>query len=149
MAQSSEEKNVSVIFATQQLSDVIKSDISSAIIESCPTRIFLPNPNARDKTVAHFYESFGLNRRQVEIISMAQPKREYYFQSPQGSRVFELALGPVGLALAASSSVEDHRLMDEILQYEPDNFLVSFLESKGLRVGEGDEKNTDFKQQVA
>ena len=125
-------KNVSVIFATQQLSDVIKSDISSAIIESCPTRIFLPNPNARDKTVAHFYESFGLNRRQIEIISMAQPKREYYFQSPQGCRVFELALGSLGLALTASSSMEDHKIIDEILCNEPDNFLTAFLEYKRI-----------------
>lgn len=126
-------KNVSVIFATQQLSDVIKSSISSAIIESCPTRIFLPNPNARDRSVSSFYESFGLNKRQIEIISMAEPKRDYYYQSPKGCRLFELALGPIGLTLTASSSTEDHRLMDQILKAEPDDFLVKFLEEKGLR----------------
>jgi len=39
-------KNASVIFATQSLSDIDGSTIASAIIESCPTRIFLPNERA-------------------------------------------------------------------------------------------------------
>ena len=125
-------KNVSVIFATQQISDIAGSNIASAIIESCPSRVFLPNPNARDKTVSHFYESFGLNKRQIDIIAMAEPKRDYYFQSPAGSRVFELALGEIGLALTASSSMEDHLLMDEIMASGEGDFLQEFLRCKGL-----------------
>ncbi len=139
-------KNVSVIFATQQLSDVINSNISSAVIESCPTRIFLPNPNARDKTVSHFYESFGLNSRQIDIISMAEPKRDYYFQSPEGSRIFELGLGPLELALVASSSPEDHAFMDEIVKREPENFLMRILESRGLNPGQMVRDNIQEKQ---
>src|SRR2546429_7413758 len=36
-------KNVSVIFATQSLADIKDSSIAPAIIESCASRIFLPN----------------------------------------------------------------------------------------------------------
>ena len=39
--------NVSVIFATQSVEDTIDSDIASALIESCPSRIFLPNDRAQ------------------------------------------------------------------------------------------------------
>lgn len=39
-------KNVSVIFATQSLDDVLKSSIADAILDSCPNRFFLPNANA-------------------------------------------------------------------------------------------------------
>ena len=39
-------KNVSVIFATQSLADIKDSTIAPAIIESCASRIFLPNPQA-------------------------------------------------------------------------------------------------------
>jgi type IV secretory pathway VirB4 component len=39
-------KNASVIFATQSLADIETSAIAPAIIESCPTRIFLPNERA-------------------------------------------------------------------------------------------------------
>ena len=41
-------KNVSVVFATQSLSDIQSSSIAPAIIESCPSRIFLPNARARE-----------------------------------------------------------------------------------------------------
>ncbi|MCC3264411.1 TraM recognition domain-containing protein, partial [Paenibacillus polymyxa] len=36
-------KNASVIFATQSLAQIKGSTIAPAIVESCPTRIFLPN----------------------------------------------------------------------------------------------------------
>src|SRR3546814_5842209 len=39
-------KNASVIFATQSLADIETSTIAPAIVESCPTRIFLPNERA-------------------------------------------------------------------------------------------------------
>ena len=39
-------KNASVVFATQSLADIETSAIAPAIIESCPTRIFLPNERA-------------------------------------------------------------------------------------------------------
>jgi type IV secretion/conjugal transfer VirB4 family ATPase len=39
-------KNASVVFATQSLADIETSAIAPAIIESCPTRLFLPNERA-------------------------------------------------------------------------------------------------------
>src|SRR5580700_4300439 len=39
-------KNASVVFATQSLADIEKCAIAPAIIESCPTRLFLPNERA-------------------------------------------------------------------------------------------------------
>jgi type IV secretory pathway VirB10-like protein len=50
-------KNVSVIFATQSLSDIADSTIAPAIIENCPTRIFLPNGNAMEERTRKVYES--------------------------------------------------------------------------------------------
>jgi len=93
-------RNVSVIFATQSLSDIANSSIAPAIIESCPSRIFLPNERATEPQQKKIYEQFGLNERQVEIISQAIPKREYYFQSRNGNRLFDLGLGSVALALS-------------------------------------------------
>jgi len=39
-------RNVAVVFATQSLADVQASPIAPALIENCPTRLFLPNPPA-------------------------------------------------------------------------------------------------------
>src|SRR3546814_9527656 len=67
-------KNVSVIFATQSLADIKDSSIAPAIIESCASRIFLPNPQATEPQIRTIYEGFGLNSRQIEIVATAEPK---------------------------------------------------------------------------
>lgn len=126
-------KNVSVVFATQSLSDIQTSKIAPAIIESCPSRIFLPNPNAFDATVCETYERFGLGRRQIEIIAQATPKRDYYYQSPIGNRLFDLELGPIALALCGASSPDDQRLIDRVQSdHKLDGFAPAFLRAKGL-----------------
>jgi type IV secretion system protein VirB4 len=108
-------KNVSVVFATQSLADIQQSPIAAALIESCPSRIFLPSPQATEPQLKSIYESFGLNDRQIDLIARAQPKREYYYQSRLGNRLFELGLGPVALAFVAASTPEHHGDMNRIL----------------------------------
>lgn len=125
--------NVSVVFATQSLADVARSSIAPALIESCPTRIFLPNPDALTPQIASLYEGFGLNAQQIRIIAQAQPKREYYYQSPTGNRLFELGLGPVTLAVVGSSSPGDQQLIDRALaEGGRDGFASRFYARHGL-----------------
>ena len=100
-------KNVSVIFATQSLADVANSSIAPALIESCPSRIFLPNGRATEPQQLEAYRRFGLNDTQVQLIAHAAPKRDYYFQSRAGNRVFDLGLGPIALSICGASSVAD------------------------------------------
>jgi type IV secretion system protein VirB4 len=106
--------NVYVVFATQSLADAMQSSIAVALKESCPTKIFLPNASAQDESSAAFYQGMGLNERQIEIVAKALSKREYYLSSPKGNRLFNLALGPVALALCASSSVQDQKLLQAL-----------------------------------
>jgi type IV secretion system protein VirB4 len=124
-------KNVAVVFATQSLADIEKSSIAPALIESCPTRILLPNERALEPQARAIYERFGLNARQIEILSLATPKRDYYAQTARGNRLFELGLGPVALALAAASSPEDQHLIDTCRAGQGD-FAARFLAAKGL-----------------
>lgn len=126
-------KNVSVIFATQGLSDIANSTIAPTIIESCPSRIFLPNDRAIEPQAKAICEAFGLNDRQIEIIARAVPKRDYYFQSRQGNRLFELDLGPATLAFVAASTQQDHALMAELLAaHGAEEFAESWLQARGL-----------------
>jgi type IV secretion system protein VirB4 len=125
-------KNVAVVFATQSLADVERSTIAPALIESCPTRIFLPNDRALEPQAKTIYERFGLNARQIEILSTAAPKRDYYAQTAHGNRLFELGLGPVALALCGASTPDDHKLIDRALAGERQSFAARFLEAKGL-----------------
>ncbi|PCI04640.1 MAG: conjugal transfer protein TrbE [Hyphomicrobiales bacterium] len=126
-------QNVSVIFATQGLSDIADSSIAPAIIESCPSRIFLPNDRAIEPQSKAVYQAFGLNDRQIEIISRAVPKRDYYIQSRQGNRLFELNLGEVALAFTGAGTKQDHALMSELIAAHGESEFAEFwLRTKGL-----------------
>jgi type IV secretion system protein VirB4 len=125
--------NVSVLFATQSLADAADSPIAPAVIESCLTRLFLPNSRALEDQVAAYYRRWGLNERQLEILATATPKRQYYFQSRQGTRLFDLGLGPVALAFCGAGSPEDRTAMDTMLAtHPPAAFAGAWLRHKGL-----------------
>jgi type IV secretion system protein VirB4 len=125
-------KNVAVVFATQSLSDIERSKIAPAIIESCPTRIYLPNDKALEPMTKALYENFGLNDRQIQLVGKAMPKRDYYYQSAAGNRLFQLGLGPVALAIVGATAKEDQALMDRLLaRHMGDAFIEGFLQAKG------------------
>ncbi|QBE92458.1 conjugal transfer protein TrbE [Sphingomonas paucimobilis] len=126
-------RNASVIFATQSLADIEGSAIAPAIIESCPTRLFLANERALEPQISAIYRRFGLNERQIEIIASATPKRDYYCQSALGNRLFDLGLGPVALAFTAASSPADLQAISDILvQHGPAGFAAAWLRRRGL-----------------
>ncbi|SEP49404.1 type IV secretion system protein VirB4 [Rhodospirillales bacterium URHD0017] len=126
-------KNASVLFATQSLADIDGSAIAPAIIESCPTRLFLPNERALEPQIAAIYRRFGLNDRQIEILSRATPKRDYYCQSRRGNRLFELGLSEVALAFTAASSKTDQAaIADTLTEHGAEGFAAAWLRRKGL-----------------
>lgn len=126
-------KNVAVVFATQSLADIADSSIAPAIIESCPQRILLPNDRAIEPQSRAAYERFGLNDRQIELVSRATPKRQYYLQSARGNRLFELGLGPIALTLCGASDPATQARIDAILaEHGQSDFAARFLSDAGL-----------------
>ncbi len=126
-------RNVSVIFATQSLADIQRSAIAPALVESCPSRLFLPSPQATEPQLRGVYEGFGLNERQIDIIARAQPKRDYYYRSRLGGRLFDLDIGPIAMAFAGASRPEDHLLIDRLLRDgTADGFALAWLRNRGL-----------------
>lgn len=126
-------KNVSVVFATQSLADIDGSVVAPAIIESCQTRILLPNVRAIEPQIMAIYRRFGLNDRQIEILARATPKRDYYCQSRRGNRLFELGLGEVALAFVATSSKSDQALIERVLaERGQTGFAAGLLEAREL-----------------
>jgi type IV secretion system protein TrbE len=126
-------KNASVVFATQSLSDIAGSAIAPALIESCPTRLFLPNERAVEPQISSIYRRFGLNDRQIEILAQATPKRDYYCQSRRGNRLFDLGLGEIALAFTATSSKTDQMAITRVLaNHGRDDFAAAWLRECGL-----------------
>ncbi len=126
-------KNVSVLFATQNLADIEQSSIAATLIDACPQKIFLPNERAREALLQGFYRRFGLNDRQIDLIAEATPKSDYYIVSPRGNRLFSLTLGPIAKAFCGSSTPDDHRLIDRLFDpASPESFAEAWLEAKGV-----------------
>lgn len=123
--------NVSVIFATQSLVDIEGSSIAPTLKEACFTKIYLPNPAALQPDASRFYQGFGLNRRQIEILAYSIPKQDYYYTSPLGNRLFNLELDSLQLAYCGASSVEV-RAMVKKLSADPENFNRRYLEMCGF-----------------
>lgn len=123
-------KNASVIFATQSLSDIANSEILNAVLDSCYSRIFLSNPTANEQK--ELYKTFGLNEREIEIIKYSIPKRQYYFKSVEGNRLFELGLSPLELSYVAASSYEDQEKCKELSNLDTEIFNIEWLKYKGF-----------------
>jgi type IV secretion system protein TrbE len=104
-------RNAGVVFVTQILGSFLDSDLRDAILENCPTRVFLPNPAARDPHAAESYRAFGLNDRQIALIAAATARRDYYLDTPEGSRMIQLGLTDLELALLGRSGP---RVRDEV-----------------------------------
>jgi type IV secretion system protein VirB4 len=74
-----------------------------------------------------------LNDRQIEILSRATPKRDYYCQSRRGNRLFELGLSEIALAFTAASSKADQAAIADVLAaHGRDGFAAAWLRAKGL-----------------
>ncbi len=124
--------NCAVVLATQSLSDAKNSGILDVLSESCPTKIFLANPNANQEEQAVLYKNIGLNDRELEIISReATPKRDYYISSSQGKRLTQLALGRKTLAFVGSSDKESIKRIKQLTdQYGQNEWQEYWLKEK-------------------
>jgi type IV secretion system protein TrbE len=125
-------KNAAVVLATQSLSEVANSPVRDVILESCPTKILLPNPEARNPATTELYRKFGLTSRQIEIIADAVPKRHYYYVSPLGRRLFDLSIEPATLAFIGAGSKEEILAARYMIDHHGDRWAVQWLHSRGL-----------------
>lgn len=133
--------NAIVLLATQSLSDAQKSGILDVLIEACPTKIYLPNPDATQEVARPLYEIMGLNPTQIRMLSEAVKKQDYYFTSPEGRRMFQLNLGPVALAFVAASSKDAVAKIRVLKELHGDRWPEIWLADKNIPIEETNENN--------
>jgi type IV secretion system protein VirB4 len=114
--------NVAVGLATQSLNDLLSSGILEVIAESCPTKIFLANPEASGEFGRQIYQKMGLNERQVQIIAGMAKYRDYYVVSPKGRRRFELGLGSYALRWLSGLDKEPRRKLQKLMNEHPEEW---------------------------
>jgi type IV secretion system protein VirB4 len=126
-------KNVYAVLATQEVADAANSPILPTILSACPTKIYLPNEEALTPQIASAYSGFGLSPTEITILAHAQKKRDYYYRSVLGRRLFSLDLGPIALAFAGMSSPADQRFLDSLVAGSPPaDHAAAILRHRGL-----------------
>lgn len=110
-------KNTYVIFATQEITDALNSEIAPTLMQNCPTQILLKNTKAMDEGIYEAYRKLGLSRGQIQAIASMEhtgtggKDRPYYLHNACGSRIFYLGLSALELAMA-DNSAQAHKRMD-------------------------------------
>ena len=81
--------NAAMILSTQSLDELRRSEVLDVIIESCPTKIFLANPDM-DRDL--YRRQFHLNENEVDFISTLVPKQQFLIKTPELAKVANLTV---------------------------------------------------------
>ncbi|MCA8355580.1 VirB4 family type IV secretion system protein [Burkholderia cepacia] len=81
-----------LMLTTQSLEDYGDADIFPALRDNFPTRIYLPNSNAKknEELRAIYSKQFQLNDAQIDAIGDATPKQDYFVVQPDSAVMIEL-----------------------------------------------------------
>jgi type IV secretion/conjugal transfer VirB4 family ATPase len=120
-----------VVLATQNLSDILNSQIGDVILETCPTKVLLPNAEAANPASRAFYERLGLNDRQLNVIQNSVPKRDYYVLSPLGRRLIGLGLGEVAISFVGINGREEREQAELLMNQHGDGWQGEWLRRRG------------------
>lgn len=125
-------KNCAVVFITQSLAEIIASERKHILLNSCATKIFLPDQSADTPVNSELYRSVGLTDRQIQILKSALRKRDYYYTSPLGKRLIDLGLGKVALSFLGIGSEQDRRTIDTLENQYGKEWVYHWLTQRGL-----------------
>lgn len=102
-----------LVFATQSVSDAVKSSVGTSIIEQSPTQIFLPNGKALE---SDYVDGFKLTYQEYMIIRGLSPEsHQFLVKQGHNSVIAKLDLSGMSDEIAVlSGRAETVRLADQI-----------------------------------
>jgi type IV secretion system protein VirB4 len=114
-------KNAAMILATQSVVELAASDMLHIVNESCPTKIFLANPNIDRKLYA---EVFQLNDTQLELLESLVPKRELLVIQPRATKKLVLEVDALTYWIATNNARDNLRKQEYFARYGPEQGLL-------------------------
>ncbi|MBF5094201.1 conjugal transfer protein TrbE [Azospirillum sp. INR13] len=117
-------KNVALVLATHQLDDIEGSAIA-AMLKTIRVLLLLADSNAAKRAL---YRDWGLNAAEAALVANAMPRRDVFFKTPDGSRLGQLTLDPVALAVCGCGGAAQRRAAFEtIAEAGPAGFAAAWL----------------------
>jgi len=96
-----------VLLSTQSTEDFADRDLLRTVIESCPTKVFLSNP---DLDARRARDLFHLNDVEVARIMDLQPRRQFLLKRPDAAKVLELTVDPRAYWIYTNTPLDNDRL---------------------------------------
>ncbi|MGH7743655.1 MAG: VirB4 family type IV secretion system protein [Candidatus Dormibacteria bacterium] len=107
-------QNAAMILSTQSLDEIRKSEILDIIIESCPTKIFLANPDM-DRDL--YRCQFNLNDNEIELISTLRPKQQLLIKTPELAKVANLEVDAKSYWLYTNDPFDNQKRREAFATY--------------------------------
>ncbi len=107
-------KNAAMVLATQSLDELAKSDILNVVNESCPTKIFLANP---EMDLALYQETFHLNEKELGLIQRLVPKSQFLIKRPDYAKVLNLQVDPKSYYLYTNDPNDNYKRDEAIAKH--------------------------------
>jgi type IV secretion system protein TrbE len=104
-------RNAAVLLATQSSQDFADPDLLRTIVESCPTKVFLANP---DLDAERARDLFHLNEVEVARIMDLQPRRQFLLKRPDAAKVLELSVDPRAYWIYTNTPLDNDRLQQAL-----------------------------------
>ena len=106
--------NAAMILATQSIKQLSDAGMLASIAESCPTKIFLSNPEMDRKVYA---EAFHLNDTELDLIADLVPLGEMLIRKAHSSKKVKLNVDAVSYWIATNNSRDNLLKRDYFARY--------------------------------
>jgi type IV secretion system protein VirB4 len=106
--------NAAMILATQSIKELEESGMLAIVAESCPTKIFLANPEMNRQV---YREAFHLNDTELNIIADLIPPGEMLIRKAQSSKKVRLNVDSVSYWIATNNARDNLLKREAFAQY--------------------------------
>jgi type IV secretion system protein VirB4 len=117
-------RNAAVLLATQSSQDFADPDLLRTIVESCPTKVFLANP---DLDAERARDLFHLNQVEAARIMDLQPRRQFLLKRPDAAKVLELTVDPRAYWIYTNTPLDNDRLQQALQGRSFDQALAHLI----------------------
>ena len=90
--------NAYVCFVTQDLTDFLNLPQATLILNSCQSKIYLPNSEAETDYNKELYLRMGLSTEEIHVVANATIREEYLVKTADGTMKFRTDFSPAELA---------------------------------------------------
>jgi type IV secretion/conjugal transfer VirB4 family ATPase len=106
--------NAAMILATQSIKELEESGMLAIVAESCPTKIFLANPEMNRQV---YREAFHLNDTEIDIIADLIPPSQMLIRKAQSSKKVRLNVDSVSYWIATNNARDNLLKREAFAQY--------------------------------